>query len=38
MDINEHLDAHGGNFQNPTNGYYDSVSGVTIEFGDYFAQ
>ena len=36
-DINEHLDAHGGNYQNPTNGYYDPVSGVTIYFGDYFS-
>ena len=35
MDINEHLDAHGGNYKNPTNGYYDPISGVTVDFGDY---
>ena len=32
--IKEHLDAHGGNFQNPTNGYYDYITGETIEFAD----
>lgn len=30
----EHKAAHGGSFRNPTNGYYDPVSGVTASFGD----
>lgn len=30
----EHFDAHGGNFQNPTNGYYDPETGETREFGE----
>lgn len=30
----EHRDAHGGNFQNPTNGYYNPVTRVTTDFGD----
>lgn len=30
----EHRDAHGGNFQNPTNGYYNPMTGVTTDFGD----
>ncbi|WP_237179233.1 hypothetical protein [Paenibacillus sp. MMS18-CY102] len=34
MDVNEHLDAHGGNYHNPTNGYYDPRTGKMIEFGD----
>jgi len=35
MDVNEHLDAHGGNYKNPTNGYYDPQTGKFIEFDDY---
>ena len=35
MDVNEHLDAHMGNYQNPTNWYYDPDTGVYIAFGDY---
>lgn len=35
MDVNEHLDAHGGNYNNPTNGYYDPQTGKFIEFDDY---
>ena len=34
MDVNEHLDAHMGNYQNPTNWYYDPNTGVYIDFGD----
>ncbi len=34
MDVNEHLDAHNGNYQNLTNGYYDPNSGVFVDFGD----
>ncbi len=30
----EHLDAHGGNYQNLTNGYYDPFTGETKEFGE----
>lgn len=30
----EHFDAHGGNFQNPTNGYYDPETGETKDFGE----
>ena len=30
----EHKAAHNGNFQNPTNGYYDPDTGVTKEFGN----
>ncbi|MFJ8063955.1 hypothetical protein ACIQYS_04950 [Psychrobacillus sp. NPDC096426] len=33
-DINDHLDVRFGNYQNPTNGYYDPNTGVMIEFGD----
>ena len=35
MEVNEHLDAHGGSYRNPTNGYYDPNSGNFIEFGDF---
>ncbi|WP_399627925.1 T7SS effector LXG polymorphic toxin [Sporosarcina sp. SG10008] len=34
MDVDEHLDAHGGSYHNPTNGYYDPKTGVMVEFGD----
>ncbi|MCP3742654.1 hypothetical protein [Rossellomorea sp. BNER] len=34
MDVNEHLDAHGGNYHNPTNGYYVPKNGIMIEFED----
>lgn len=34
MPVNEHINAHGGNYQNPTNWYYDPVSGNAIDFGD----
>ena len=30
----EHLDAHGGSYQNPTNGQYDPVSNSTKYFGE----
>lgn len=30
----EHLAAHGGNWQNPTNGYYDPVVKTMSDFGD----
>jgi len=30
----EHRDAHGGDFHNPTNGYYDNISKKTTNFGD----
>ena len=30
----EHYDAHGGNFQNETNGYYDPETGITTELGE----
>lgn len=30
----EHLAAHGGNYRNPTNGYYDPVSKTMSDFGD----
>lgn len=30
----EHLEAHGGNWQNYTNGYYDPVSKEMYDFGD----
>lgn len=30
----EHLAAHGGNWQNHTNGYYDPVSKTMLDFGD----
>ena len=30
----EHKDAHQGNFQNPTNGYYDPETGETKDFGE----
>ena len=29
------MDAHMGNYQNPTNWYYDPGTGVYIDFGDY---
>ena len=31
---NEHLEAHKGSWQNPTNWYYDSVTKEFIDFGD----
>lgn len=31
---NEHTDAHGGSYQNPTNGFYDYATGKTLDFGD----
>lgn len=31
-DVNEHLAAHGGNYQNITNGRYDPVTGKTTPF------
>lgn len=34
MYINEHLDAHGGSYRNPTNGYYDPETKVFIDFSD----
>ena len=34
MNVNEHLDAHGGSYRNPTNGYYDPATGNFIDFGD----
>lgn len=30
----EHQEAHGGNFQNPTNGYFDPITKITKEFGE----
>lgn len=30
----EHKDAHGGDFRNPTNGYYDPITHETTDFGD----
>lgn len=30
----EHLAAHGGSWQNPTNGYYDPASKIMSDFGD----
>lgn len=30
----EHKEAHGGNFQNPTNGYFNPVTKITDDFGD----
>ena len=30
----EHLAAHGGDWRNPTNGYYDPFTGVMTDFGD----
>ncbi len=30
----EHKAAHGGDFHNPTNGYYDPITGITKQFGD----
>lgn len=30
----EHFDAHAGNYQNPTNGYYDVRTGQTVDFGN----
>ena len=31
---NEHQQAHGGDFHNPTNGYYDPDTGQMTDFGD----
>ena len=31
---NEHQQAHGGDFRNPTNGYYDPQTGQIMDFGD----
>ncbi len=30
----EHFEAHGGNWQNPTNGYFDPVTKVMTDFGE----
>jgi len=30
----EHQEAHGGNFQNPTNGYFNPITKITTDFGD----
>ena len=30
----EHFAAHNFNWQNPTNGYYDYISGKTLDFGN----
>ena len=30
----EHLSAHGGDWRNPTNGYYDPVTRIMTDFGD----
>ncbi len=30
----EHQEAHDGNFQNPTNGYFDTITKITKDFGD----
>lgn len=30
----EHKDAHGGDFRNPTNGYYDPITHQTTDFGN----
>lgn len=30
----EHLEAHGGCWQNPTNGYFDPITKLTRDFGD----
>ena len=30
----EHKEAHGGNYRNPTNGYFDPVTKTTRDFGD----
>ena len=30
----EHQEAHGGDFRNHTNGYFDPVTKITLEFGD----
>lgn len=30
----EHKEAHGGDFRNPTNGYYDPITHETMDFGD----
>ena len=34
MDVNEHLDAHRGNYHNPTNGYYTPKNDSMTDFGD----
>ena len=33
--VNEHLDAHGGNWSNPTNWHYDPEGSVFTEFGEH---
>lgn len=33
-DVNEHLAAHGGDYRNPTNGYYNPETGKMIDFGN----
>ena len=30
----EHFAAHGGNFQNPANGYYNPITRITVDFGE----
>lgn len=30
----EHQEAHGGDYRNPTNGYFDTVKKFTLDFGD----
>ena len=30
----EHQEAHGGDYRNPTNGYFDPVTKITRDFGD----
>lgn len=30
----EHKNAHGGSFQNPTNGYFDPITQITRDFGE----
>ncbi|PDY46803.1 hypothetical protein COL30_20625 [Bacillus pseudomycoides] len=34
MDVNERLDAHRGNYHNPTNGYYTPKNDSMTDFGD----
>ncbi|WP_242272140.1 T7SS effector LXG polymorphic toxin [Bacillus cereus group sp. BfR-BA-01310] len=34
MDVNEHFDAHRGNYHNPTNGYYTPKNDSMTDFGD----
>lgn len=35
MDVNEHLAAHKGNYQNPANWYYNPSTGEYIYFDNY---